>query len=65
MDTLRKPNASIPEPSPESETALEMPDTNPLAQSDGRFQDDPFWEEMLNSIRQHRQEMDAEWNVSE
>jgi hypothetical protein len=65
MDTFRKPNASIPEPSPESETALEIPETNLLAQSEGRFQDDPFWEEMLASIYRHRREMDAEWNVPE
>ena len=39
----------------------DLPEPNPLAQSGGRFQSDPFWEEMLASIRQHRREMDAEW----
>lgn len=37
-------------------------ETNPLAASGGRFADDPFWEQMQESIRQHRREMDAEWD---
>lgn len=39
------------------------PAANPLAQSGGRFADDPFWDEMQESIRRHRREMDAEWDA--
>lgn len=42
-----------------------MQETNPLAQSGGRFQDDPFWDEMLKSIRRHRREIDSAWDVPE
>ena len=45
--------------------APDASETNPLASSGGRFQDDPFWEQMQDSIRQHRREMDAEWDVPE
>jgi hypothetical protein len=47
------------------DTAADTLEPNPLAQSAGRFQDDPFWDEMLDSIRRHRREMDAEWDVPE
>ncbi len=38
---------------------------DPLLQSAGRYQDDPFWDEMLASIRRHRREMDSEWDAAE
>ena len=38
---------------------------NPLAQSAGLLRDDPFWDEMMASIRRHRAEIDAEWDTAE
>ncbi len=33
-----------------------------LLESAGKFADDPFWDEMMDSIRRHRLEMDAAWD---
>jgi hypothetical protein len=41
------------------------PAINPMLESAGKFADDPFWDEMLDSIRRHRLEMDAEWDNAE
>ena len=53
---MEDPNETKP-PKPAAPNA---PETNPLAASGGRFADDPFWEQMQESIRRHRQEMDDE-----
>lgn len=58
MDTRRPPQPVLSVP-PSAPDAPEAPDQNALAQSGGRFRDDPFWDEMQDSIRRHRQEMDA------
>lgn len=56
-------------PAPHAETAgIDTADTqepDPLLQSAGHYRDDPFWDEMLASIRRHRREMDAEWDATE
>lgn len=49
--------------SSEAETESDAPYS--LAQSGGRFADDPFWDQMQESIRRHRREMDAEWDTAE
>ena len=38
---------------------------DPFLQIAGHFKDDPFWDEMQESIRRHRREMDAAWDVPE
>ena len=38
------------------------PAPNSLIESAGKFADDPFWDEMMESIRRHRREMDAVWD---
>ena len=38
------------------------PPPNTLIESAGKFADDPFWDEMMESIRRHRRELDAEWD---
>ena len=48
-----------------TDLAADPPELDPILQSAGRYRDDPFWEEMQDSIRQHRREMDAEWDSSE
>ncbi len=50
----------LPPLSTEAEADKDTPYS--LAQSGGRFADDPFWEQMQESIRRHRREMDAEWD---
>ena len=54
--------------------AIETPEDGPTEADDGpkpflecagRFRDDPFRDEMQESIRRHRSEMDAEWDVPE
>lgn len=47
------------------DAATEAQPLNPLAQSAGLLRDDPFWEEMMESIRRHRREIDAEWDDAE
>lgn len=32
---------------------------DPFLESAGKLADDPFWDEMMDSIRRHRLEMDA------
>lgn len=44
---------------------LNTPMLNPLAEPISHFEDDPFWDEMMDSIRRHRLEMDAAWAASE
>ena len=44
--------------------AADTPEQDPVLESFGRFRDDPFWDEMQESIRRHRREMDAEWELS-
>lgn len=34
-----------------------------MLESAGKFADDPFWEDMLDSIRRHRRELDAAFGV--
>ena len=61
------------ETSPKTETAEQQtqvsapnpPVLDPLLESAGKLADDPFWDEMMDSIRLHRREMDAAWNTSE
>lgn len=38
---------------------------DPIFESFGRYRDDPFWDEMMESIRRHRREMDAAWDEPE
>ena len=38
---------------------------NPWLESAGRYKDDPSWDAVMESIRSHRAEMDAEWDESE
>lgn len=59
METPHEPDA-VP-----VDTDTDTPELNPLLQSAGRFRDDPFWNEMLDSIRRHRREIDAQWDVPE
>ena len=35
---------------------------DPFLESAGSLANDPFWDEMMESIRRHRREMDAEWD---
>jgi len=65
METVRQTKSVSPAPSAEPDAVTDTPETNPLAESGGRFRDDPFWDEMQDSIRQHRREMDAQWDVPE
>lgn len=65
MEILHKTDAVPSPPSIETDAATDTPGPNPLLQSGGAFRDDPFWDQMLDSIRRHRHEMDAEWDVSE
>ena len=51
-----KPQTPAPTP--------ELP-PHPMLESAGKFADDPFWDEMMDSIRRHRREMDAEWDTEE
>jgi len=62
MDKLSTPEATRPLPS-EAETDSDA--LYSLVQSGGCFADDPFWDEMQDSIRRHRREMDAEWDTAE
>lgn len=54
---------------PRSEGALEnhpeAAEAHPWASSAGIFADDPFWDEMMDSIARHRREMDAEYQETE
>jgi len=43
----------------------EVPTLNPLAEPISHFEDDPFWDEMMDSIRRHRREMDATWDTAQ
>ena len=47
------------------ENHLEAPEAHPWASSAGIFADDPFWDEMMESIARHRREMDAEYQETE
>jgi len=40
-------------------TASHIPVRNPLADLVSHFEDDPFWDGMMESIRRHRLELDA------
>lgn len=42
--------------------ASHPPSPDPFLESAGHLADDPFWDEMMDSIRRHRREMDAAWN---
>ena len=42
-----------------SPTASDPPVRNPLADLVSHFEDDPFWDEMMEAIRRHRLELDA------
>lgn len=41
--------------------ALDPSQSHSLLESAGKFADDPNWDVMMDSIRRHRREMDAEW----
>ncbi len=46
-------------------TLTPAPDTpvlNPLAELVSHFEDDPYWDVMMDSIRRNRREMDAAWD---
>lgn len=54
-----------PAENPHNETqspSLETRIPNPLAELVSHFEDDPFWDDMMDSIRRHRREMDAAWD---
>lgn len=57
--------AALPAGTADADVAGNAQEPDPLLQSAGRYQDDPFWDEMLDSIRRHRREMDARWDVPE
>ena len=38
---------------------------NPWLEPAGRYKDDPSWDFVMESIRRHRAEMDAEWDEPE
>ena len=52
-------------PAPALDATVDAAEQDPLLESAGRFQDDPFWDDMMESIRRHRREMDAEWDDAE
>ena len=58
-DTNRTP------PPTGADTAVGTQEPDPFLQSAGSFRDDPFWDEMMDSIRRHRREMDAQWDTPE
>ena len=62
METPQPAEAAKPEP---PAPALDPPALNPLAESISHFEDDPFWDDMMDSIRRHRREMDAAWEAEE
>ncbi len=43
-------------------TTLDVTEVDPLLESAGKFADDPYWDVMMDSIRRHRLEIDAEWD---
>lgn len=48
-----------------SESQISAPDApilNPLAELVSHFEDDPYWDVMMDSIRRNRREMDAAWD---
>ncbi len=40
-----------------------LSEDHPLADSAGSFKDDPLWDEMIASIKNHRRELDAEFDT--
>ncbi len=58
METLppQKSGQEVQTPTPH------MPLPDPFLESAGHLADDPFWDEMMESIRRHRREMDAVWD---
>lgn len=48
----------------EPPAASDLPVRNPLAEPISHFEDDPFWDEMIEAIRRHRQELDAAWGTA-
>ena len=50
----KKPISCYPAPDPNQSYSL--------LGSAGKFADDPDWDVMMESIRRHRLEMDAEWD---
>ncbi|MGI4788907.1 MAG: hypothetical protein ACRYFS_08650 [Janthinobacterium lividum] len=61
MDTSSNSDPVGEQPQPQ----IPNPLAEPLLDSAGKFADDPFWDEMLDSIRRHRLELDAEWETAE
>jgi len=55
---------SNPEPNkPQAHKLVpDPPAPNSLLETAGHLADDPFWDEMMDSIRRHSREMDAVWN---
>jgi tRNA(fMet)-specific endonuclease VapC len=50
-------------PKQETQTPVaHLPSPDPFLESAGHLADDPFWDEMMASIRRHRLEMDAAWD---
>ena len=61
-DSAAEANGTVSVPNGNKPEAVE---THPWASSAGVFADDPFWDEMMESIARHRREMDAEYQATE
>ena len=60
-----EPQQPAENPRPETQPQVPNPLAEPLLDSAGKFADDPFWDDMIDSIRRHRLELDAEWETVE
>ena len=60
MDTPQQTEAKLETPAVSNPLVL-----NPLAEPISHFEDDPFWDEMMDAIRRNRQELDAAWDTTE
>ncbi len=58
METQKPAEAAPPEASSDASISFAP---NPLAELVSHFEDDPDWDIMMDSIRHHRLEMDAQW----
>jgi len=50
---------------PQQPPLASEPFPHSIMESAGKFADDPFWDEMMDSIRRHRLEMDAAIDAEE
>ena len=64
MDTETN-NTPLPDGPTGAVTATDTQEPDPFLQSAGSSRNDPFWDEMMDSIRRHRREMDAQWDRPE